>query len=267
MRDYPASENELRQSLKAAKLISQQEGFALSSVICCSGNGHYVLAPLVPVPVDSDEVATKLKRFCQMTAEKISGQVSGVKIDPVYNLSRVMRLMGTINGKGKVIHGRSHRRAHFVTEPASGRSMALRHMILNTEVKQPHRTIDILPKAIRCDLSKLEKCKFIQWCRKCPEFAGEPLWFAMITNLAHLEGGPELIHEISALDKFRYDYSNTQRIIERVIETGYKPVSCETLTRTSLTHPERGRFNCSKIEQCQAKAPMYLATLYTVYKR
>ncbi|MFC1635715.1 hypothetical protein ACFL5Z_12815 [Planctomycetota bacterium] len=96
----PATEEELQQSLKAATLLSRENGLALGSAICCSGNGHYVLAPIVPVPVDSDEVAKKFRQFCHQLAQGIARQVDGVKIDPVYNLSRVMRLMGTVNHKG-----------------------------------------------------------------------------------------------------------------------------------------------------------------------
>ena len=265
---HPASEEELKQSLRAAELLTREDGLALNSIICCSGNGHYVLAPLVPIPVDSDEIAAKFKRFCQQLAQKINSQVTGVKIDPVYNLSRVCRLMGTVNGKGQATPERPHRRAYFVTEPIlQGRSMALHHMILNTEVEQTGKTAERLPKAIRCDLQKLEKCEFIQWCRRYPTLVTEPLWFGLISNLAYLEGGIELIHEISALDKFRYDYSDTQRLIQRVIDTGYKPVCCKTLISEALTCPGRGRFNCSRISRCPAKAPMYLATLYTIYER
>lgn len=96
----PATEEELQQSLQAAILLSRENGLALSSTICCSGNGHYVLAPVVLVPVDSDEVAEKFRQLCRQLAQRIARQVSGIKIDPVYNLSRVMRLMGTTNGKG-----------------------------------------------------------------------------------------------------------------------------------------------------------------------
>lgn len=133
----PATEKELQQSLQAATLLSRENGLALSSVICCSGNGHYVLAPIVPVPVDGDEIAEKFRRFCHQLAEKVARQVSGIKIDPVYNLSRVMRLMGTVNGKGQPSDERPHRRAHFVSEPVPAKSMALHHMILNTEIPAP----------------------------------------------------------------------------------------------------------------------------------
>ena len=46
---YPASEIELIKSREAAFLLSQQDGLAMCSTVCCSGNGHYVLTPLVPI--------------------------------------------------------------------------------------------------------------------------------------------------------------------------------------------------------------------------
>jgi len=263
---HPASEEELLQSLYAAQLLCREDGLALSSTICCSGNGHYVLAPIVPISVDSDEVAVKFRNFCRQLVEKIDHQVTGVKFDSVYNLSRVMRVMGTVNRKGQPVPGRPHRRAHFVTEPVLAKSMALHHMIRNTEVEQSHNFGKPLPKGIRCDLSKLKNCQFVQWCRDYPNLVSEPLWFGLITNLAHLEGGPELIHEISALDKCRYDYSNTQRVIQRVINTEYRPVLCKTLVGEVMTCLGRGRFQCSRISRCPAKAPMYMATLRTIYK-
>lgn len=264
---YPASEEELLQSLQVAELLSREDGLAMSSTICCSGNGHYVLAPIVPISVDSVEIGKKFKRFCQDTAKNIAGRISGVRVDPVFNLSRVMRLIGTENRKGQAIAGRPSRRAYFVTEPLLTKSMALHYMILNMEVERSCSTMEPMPKSIRCDLSKLSKCEFIQWCRKYPELVSEPLWWGLITNIAYLEGGIPLIHEISRLDKLRYDYSDTQRVIQRVVEAGYKPVLCRTLASEGMTCPGRGKFQCSNINYCPAKAPMYMATLHTVYKR
>lgn len=48
---FPASEEELQLTLSTARLIARQEGFALNSTICCSDNGHYVLTPIIPIPV------------------------------------------------------------------------------------------------------------------------------------------------------------------------------------------------------------------------
>jgi hypothetical protein len=262
---HPASDEELDQTLDAARLLCREDGLALCSTICCSGNGHYGLVPIVPIPVDNNEVALKFRTFCRQLADKVAGEVTGVKFDSVYNLSRVMRVIGTSNLKGQPIPGRPYRRAHFVTEPILTKSVALHHMILNAEVDEPHKTAEPLPKSLRCDLQKLENCEFIAWCRAYPEDVSEPAWWAMITNLAHLENGIQLIHEISQLDRYRYDYVDTQRVIQRVISTGYRPVSCATIVSQTMTCPGRGRFQCSQLNQCPAKAPMYMVSLNTVY--
>ena len=264
---HPASDEELKQTLHAAQMLSREDGLPLNSVICCSGNGHYVLAPLVPIPVDSLEVAKKFKQFCQQTAQKVVPQSKGVKIDPVYNLSRVMRLMGTINGKGQAAEGRPHRRAYFVTEPLPAESLALHYMILNTEIECCNGAGEQLQKTIRCDLHKLENCEFIQWCRQYPELVTEPLWFGLIANLAFLEGGVELVHKISQLDKYRYDHSDTERVVQRILDKGYKPITCKNLIDIALTCSGSSKFDCTKLKKCPARSPMYLATLHTIYKR
>jgi len=264
---HPACDDELTLSLHAAQLLRRQEGLTDFSTICCSGNGHYVVTPVVPILVNDGELAVKLRNFCQQAADQVAGRIQGVKFDPVFNLSRVMRVMGTTNRKGQSLPKRPHRRAQFVTEPIFDRSVALHHIILNTDTEESSSTAGSLPEGIRGDLKKLEGCQFIRWCRKNPEQVSEPLWWAMITNLAYLEGGPQLIHEISRLDTRRYDYHDTQRVIERVITAGYKPVLCKTLVSEAERCSERGGFQCYKIRQCPAKAPMYRAISHTVYQR
>jgi hypothetical protein len=264
---HPASDEELQKSLQAARLLAQQDGLAGYSTICCSGNGHYVLASVVPVSVGSDEIAGKFRCFCQGLADGIAHRIAGVRIDPVYNLNRVMRVIGTVNQKGEPAPGRPCRRASFVTEPLLNRSIALHHMILNTDPGRPAAAGQELPTGLRCDLKKLHTCEFIQWCRRRPLEVSEPQWFALLTNLARLEGGIQLAHEISALDMFRYDYADTQRVIERILGQGYMPVSCRTIVSPAMVRPGRGVFRCPRIESCPAKAPMYLAASHTVYKR
>jgi hypothetical protein len=87
----------------------------------------------------------------------------------------------------------------------------------------------------------------------------EPQWFAMITNLANLKGGSELIHEISRLDMFRYDYQQTQRLIERVQGRGYSPTGCKTIWNAG--------FHCPKLGRCQVKGSMYLTRLFSIRDR
>ena len=138
---------------------------------------------------------------------------------------------------------------------------------MNTEAEKPTPIMEPLPKGIRGDLRKLESCQFIQWCRTHPDQVSEPLWWAMITNLAYLEGGPQRIHEISRLDARRYDDLDTQRVIERIVTAGYKPVLCTTLVREAMRCSGRGSFQCSEIHRCPVKAPMYRAISHTIYQR
>lgn len=261
---HPASEEELYWSMQAAELLGRENSLASYSTICCSGNGHYVLAPIVPVAVYSNDEAAKFKQFCKQQSLKIAAQTSNVRFDPVFNLSRVMRVIGTLNGKGQQSAQREHRRSYFVTEPVFKRSMALHHIICNIEIEEPKNNNSLLPLNLRCDLEKLEKCLFIQWCRKFPENVSEPLWWAMITNLTYLEGGIQLIHEISKLDKHRYDYFNTERVIQQIIKSGYRPVLCKTITSNSMACAGRGKFKCSIFSHCPARAPMFMAALKTI---
>ena len=264
---FSASRDELKDTFQAARLLSRQEGLAQSSTICGSGNGHYVLAPMLPIEAMCREIADQFRSFCQYQVGQIKSQVKGVKLDPVYNLSRVMRLMGTMNRKGQKTNQRPHRLAQFVTEPLLTRSFALQQMIMNTEVAQVSLISADLTPGIKGNLEKLEKCSFIRWCRAYPEKVSEPQWFGLVTNLARLAGGVELIREISRLDSSRYDEQQTQKLIERVLKQGYKPIHCDLLMNQAPKSNGYGCFCCIEMGSCPARAPMYLAASHTVYHR
>jgi hypothetical protein len=246
----PASDEELKLTLEAARLISRLDGFVHCSTICCSGNGHYLIARIVPIAIDSPEIPLKFKYFCQRIARDIADHVKGTRIDSVYNMSRVMREMGTRNCKGQPTPDRPHRIAHFATEPAMCQSMALHHMILNTEVPPVHNSNKTLVGNIKCDLDKIEKCAFVKWCRNYPKKVIQPQWFALATNLVPLEGGSELFHEISELDGHRYKKNKTQQLIDRILSNGYHAVRCKNLSCFG--------FNCQRLQSCRARAPMHL---------
>ncbi len=263
-RGHPASEQELQKTLRAAKLLARQDGLVLNSAIGCSGNGHYVLAPLVPISVGCEQIARQFRSFCRGLVDGVAGQCAEVRIDPVYSLSHIMRVMGTWNRKGEPLPGRPHRRACFVTEPPLGRSLALHYQIVNTEVQEVVQTAQPVSKGLKCDLARIEECEFIQWCRRQAQEVSEPQWFALISNLAYLDGGMELIHAISALDGGRYDRADTQRVIERILRDGYKPLNCGTIVSTAMARPGRGVFRCSRIGTCPARAPMYMAAIRAI---
>ena len=253
---HPASDKELELTLHAAQLLSREDGLVLTSTICCSGNGHYVITPIEPIPVSDNEVPQRFRQFCCQLAQSIARKVLGVKLDPVYNLSRVMRVMQTVNRKGWPTQDRPHRQADFVTEPVLCKSMAAHYMILNTDVPCYPNKKTPTQSLIKCNLDRIEECHFIKWCRESPDKVREPQWFAMISNLARLEGGANLAQRISSLDKARYGYEQTQRLIERVLSSDYNPTSCESIAHLG--------FKCPKLGLCRARAPMYTTTLFSI---
>jgi hypothetical protein len=261
---HPASDEELERTFLAAQLVGRHEGLALCYAIVCTANGHQLWVPIIPISVDRPQVALQFKLLCGQIAADVAGKVDGVRIDPIYNLSRVARVAGTWNLKGRPLPDRPHRRACFVTELPLGRSLALHYMILNTEVQEVIQPTKSVPTGLKCDLARIEECEFIQWCRQRAQEVSEPQWFALIGNLVYLEGGIELIHAISALDGGRYDYAETQRVIERVLREGYKPASCRTIMSPAMTRLGRGVFRCSRIGTCRAKAPMYMAAIRAI---
>jgi hypothetical protein len=250
---HPASDHELQESFRAAELLIRENGFKENAAIGCSGNGHCLIISIVPIQIDSSDIAEKFRLFCHQQAQSIKGQFNGVRIDPVYNLSRVMRLMGSMNRKGSPTPDRPHRRARFVTDPTIDRSMALHHQILNMEIPDLSPKPTVIPGNKQCDPAKIESCEFIKWCRNHPMDVTEPQWFAMITNLALLPEGERLIHEISRLDMFRYNYRQTQKLLERVQQKGYCPTTCRTIRSYG--------YYCPKFGVCPVRAPMYMTQL------
>ena len=65
---------------------------------------------------------------------------------------------------------------------------------------------------------RVQGCLFLKWCRKHPNKVTEPLWFAMISNLARLKGGYSLCHEYSK--EYRgYSKSETDDKIHHALDT------------------------------------------------
>ena len=99
-------------------------------------------------------------------------------------------------------------------------------------------------------LEVIAKCPFFLHCKKNAATLPEPLWYAMITNLAVFEGGVAQIHKLSSLYP-NYSFEETQAKIDHFFKSGTKPMTCKLLA-------ERG-FQCPKMSDCKAKSPAGLA--------
>ncbi len=100
----------------------------------------------------------------------------------------------------------------------------------------------------------LHECDFVKHCKEHAEALSEHDWYAMISNLAVFEGGVELIHALSKPYE-GYDAANTQKKINHFLESGTRPMNCQTIA-------EKG-FKCPKLEsgECSCKAPAALCYL------
>lgn len=97
----------------------------------------------------------------------------------------------------------------------------------------------------------MHECLFLKHCCNNASTLSEHDWYAMITNLAPFEGGTNLIHELSA-PYAGYNEQNTQKKINHFLESGTKPMTCQTIG-------EKG-FKCPRLKngECSCKAPAAL---------
>ncbi|MDR1628540.1 MAG: DUF927 domain-containing protein [Oscillospiraceae bacterium] len=156
----------------------------------------------------------------------------GWKIDNISDLARILRLPGTLNHKLK--------------------TKTMCEVISHDERRY---TISEISKVLKfdCDNSKilqnienmLQKCAFIKHCQSGAKTLPEPLWHAMITNLAPLNGGEPAIHEFSKPYP-KYSKSETDEKIRHALRED-KPHTCDYIKNTL-------NFDCCK--ECNVKAPI-----------
>jgi hypothetical protein len=97
------------------------------------------------------------------------------------------------------------------------------------------------------NMTAIMKCDFIRWCSYYPAKVSEPLWYAMISNLASVRpGGVSMIHEFSK-NHPGYTPEETNRKILHALEES-RPISCAKIR-------ERG-FKCKK--KCSVTSPAAL---------
>ena len=80
-----------------------------------------------------------------------------------------------------------------------------------------------------CDLKKVfDNCRFLQYCVQESYSLSEPQWFSMISILAPLKGGEQIIHKLSAPYP-NYSFKETELKIRRAKKFG-KPQSCRYIS-------------------------------------
>jgi len=166
----------------------------------------------------------------------------------IANPSRVMRLPGFYHNKAEPLPV-----VCLLFEPTRRYSQAeIIAALPPTTVKPPVRQGHQEPFAEKLEINRvLSHCAFIQHCRDHAESLTEPLWFAMITNLAAIPGAVPVIHSLSESYP-DYDPVATDAKIARIITKNMAPLSCETIKGCG--------FDCPRRRSCTARRPQDLAT-------
>ncbi len=155
-----------------------------------------------------------------------SAAVHGWTVDPTHDLTRILRLPGTGNGKKQKavpvkivkLDGPRYSRDRF---------SAADQPIQSTSVRADNfkRNPDDGPADLVID-----NCKFIQYCRDNSKILPEPLWQAMLSNVARCQNGPESCHNLSkAYDG--YSQEETDKKIAHVLNEMH-PTTCAYIQQT-----------------------------------
>jgi hypothetical protein len=179
---------------------------------------------------------------------------TGVRIDPIMDLARIIRVIGTINWKGTVIEGRPHRRSCFIALPMlGGRQQLVAEQLRNTGVPLVGNNEKKINPMVRGDLGQFQECEFVKWIHGEAANIPEPAWMDFLTQCAWLEGGDEVAHRLSELDTRRYSHRETQSRLDRIRRVGYRPKHCHRLVGAA------GFFECPCMQACSASRPVELA--------
>ena len=208
------------------------------SIIVNSGNGiHGYWLLDKPFIIETEEGRKHISSIFKGFGRYVNSEAKKHewKIDSIYDLARILRVPGTINhklgtgAKCEVIenHDERHSIADFMQFIHSHEGAS---------------TIGNIAQGVE---KILRKCEFIKYCKDNAENLPEPLWHAMITNLAPLKDSKSAIHEFSRSYP-KYSFDETERKVQRAIQEN-KPHTCEYIR-------ENLNFDCGK--NCPVKAPI-----------
>ncbi|MCI6519329.1 MAG: hypothetical protein MR432_07160, partial [Prevotellaceae bacterium] len=187
------------------------------SIIVNSGNGiHGYWLLDKPFIIETEEDRKHMSSIFKGFGRYVNSEAKkyGWKIDSVYDLARILRVPGTINhklgtgAKCEVIE--SHDERHNISE--------------FIQFIHSHEGVASVGNIAQGVEKVLRKCEFIKYCKDNAENLPEPLWHAMITNLAPLKDSKSAIHEFSRSYP-KYSFDETERKIQRAIQEN-KPHTC-----------------------------------------
>ena len=97
----------------------------------------------------------------------------------------------------------------------------------------------------------LDTCSFLQWCRDRPAEVSEPLWYAMLSNLARCAGGDETAHAFSKGYPGYTPLETSAKLLHA--RNGSGPITCTRIQELGFTgcprRPWRGEPLCAGLAE------------------
>lgn len=188
-------------------------------------------------------------------------QERGWKFDSTADLSRVLRVPGTLN------HKLGQKQPVVITqfnEEIRYDPSELEDLIPDIDFRSEitnHGSFERRPTDAGSDLM-IANCQFLQYCSLNASSINYGEWLSMLTNVARGTDGIDKCHELSSSDKGRYTPKSTDFRISEALKMN--PHTCDYIKAThSFSCPEHGcgvkspcSFSLGKIDQARAKINM-----------
>ncbi|HEC99063.1 MAG TPA: hypothetical protein ENN18_01580 [Proteobacteria bacterium] len=187
------------------------------SIIVSSGHGFHVYWLLTKFyRTDTRTSRHLIEGLLRGLAEKCSADASSTDISRLLRAPETLNLKGDVPVESKVLSWNGTRYPLDAFLPFKAR------------VTMPVRT-ELDPQTSHGLETLIRECGFLQHCRDNAETLSEPLWYAMISNMAVFEGGREAIHRFS-MGHPKYSGRETEYKIRRALNNT-RPHTCDYVKR------------------------------------
>jgi len=200
-------------------------GIPTPTITIGSGRGLHLYWMLEqPVNVAFTRQADNIQAILRGIAQKLNADIASTDIP------RIMRIPGTLNPKYD-----PPQQCKILTQSRKKYPLSLFEPFKVPIRKKKFRPVDPSPDISDGIEIILQECEFIRWCRDNQPEVSEPLWYAMISNLAVHENGREIIHRFSCLHP-KYSEKETDYKIKHALRDT-RPHTC--------TYIQMQGFNCA----------------------
>lgn len=214
------------------------------SIVVSSGHGLHVYWLLEHPVIITDENRQQVMETSRKVQQLIRNAAvqQGWHVDPIADLSRILRVPGTMNYKAapvpcEVIDAQYDLRYDYDMMAA---------LKVETPVIGTPRGSGFERRQTDGDAKyMLTNCRFLQHCQVDAANITYDEWLAMLTNVSRASDGVQTCHALSQIDGKRYNERDTQAKIEEALDH-MAPATCEYIQKT---------LHFSGCEACQVKCP------------